>query len=482
MDARLAVPQDAELILANTPFLLTRCSADLRYLFVSEGYAHMLGCKPAEIAGRKIRDVMGAEGFNTILPHMVTVLSGRRVEYETRVHFKGVGPRLLHVVYNPDRDQGGQVVGWIASILDITEKRQSQKRIAADLRASEILRTVAAECLSDELTPTAALEKLLDAAIRIAGAAKGNLQLFDPGSGVLKIAAQSGFGSAFLDFFGAIAEEDAVACAAALKSRAPVIVADVSASEIFAGKPTLELLTDEGVRAVISLPLVSSKGAVLGVVSVHFTQVHQPPQQELHFLDLLARIAADYLQRRQAEETERLLLHEVQHRSSNLLAVVQALAASSGKDFDAFQKRLQALARSNRRINLSHQGRLSMHDSVAVQTEPFASRIVMRGPDITIGAQQAQNIGLVIHELVTNAAKYGALSNGRGTVHISWDDRTDGGLRLTWKEQGGPAVVKPARIGFGTKVIATSLPNAVIDYAPDGLYCRFDLRSAVARA
>jgi PAS domain S-box-containing protein len=132
-EAELALRNDAETVLANTPFLLTRCSSDLRYLFVSEAYAKMIGRRPEEVVGKKIVEVMGETGFNTILPHIKTVLSGHRVEYETNVDFRGVGPRLLHVIYTPDKDQLGQVSGWIGSILDITEHKQTE----AALRESE---------------------------------------------------------------------------------------------------------------------------------------------------------------------------------------------------------------------------------------------------------------------------------------------------------------------------------------------------------
>ena len=93
----------------------------------------MTGHRPEEVVGKKIVEVMGETGFNTILPHIKAVLSGHRVEYETEVHFKDVGPRLLHVIYVPDKDQLGQIDGWIASILDITERKQTE----AALRESE---------------------------------------------------------------------------------------------------------------------------------------------------------------------------------------------------------------------------------------------------------------------------------------------------------------------------------------------------------
>jgi PAS domain S-box-containing protein len=133
VDASPALRNDAATVLANTPFLLTRCSSDLRYLFVSEAYAKMIGHCPEEVVGKKILEVIGETGFQTILPHIKAVLSGQRVEYESDVHFKDVGLRLLHVIYTPDKDQFGDVLGWVASIIDITERRQAE----VALRASE---------------------------------------------------------------------------------------------------------------------------------------------------------------------------------------------------------------------------------------------------------------------------------------------------------------------------------------------------------
>jgi PAS domain S-box-containing protein len=89
---------DAATVLANTPFMLTRCSSDLRYIFASEAYARMIGHTPEDVVGKKIVEVIGEMGFQTILPHIKSVLSGERVEYEANVLFKDVGPRLLHVI------------------------------------------------------------------------------------------------------------------------------------------------------------------------------------------------------------------------------------------------------------------------------------------------------------------------------------------------------------------------------------------------
>ncbi|HET6437478.1 MAG TPA: PAS domain-containing protein [Anaeromyxobacter sp.] len=138
-EALRAREAELELILSGSPFMLTRCSRDLRYRYASRAYATMLGRTPAEIAGRPIVEVMGETGFRTILPHVEAVLRGELVEYDDLVHFAGIGTRRLHVVYVPDRDAAGQVIGWIASILDVTDQRRTEEELrAANARLLEV--------------------------------------------------------------------------------------------------------------------------------------------------------------------------------------------------------------------------------------------------------------------------------------------------------------------------------------------------------
>jgi PAS domain S-box-containing protein len=111
-------------LVSETPFMLTICSRDLRYVFVSRAYAGMLGRTPSEIEGKSLAEVMGDEGFATVRPFIERVLEGHRTEFESIVSLAGVGPRTLRVVYTPDRDGRGAVVGWMASILDVSEARQ----------------------------------------------------------------------------------------------------------------------------------------------------------------------------------------------------------------------------------------------------------------------------------------------------------------------------------------------------------------------
>jgi PAS domain S-box-containing protein len=102
--------------------MLTRCSSDLRYQFVSEAYARMIGREPKDIVGNSTIEIMGPDGFNAIPPHIQQVLQGKRVEYESEIQYQGIGQRVIRTVYTPDRDQKGNVKGWIASIIDISDR------------------------------------------------------------------------------------------------------------------------------------------------------------------------------------------------------------------------------------------------------------------------------------------------------------------------------------------------------------------------
>ncbi len=122
---------ELEAIINGTPFMLTRCSRDLRYLFVSEAYAAMIGRRPKEVVGRPIAEIMGETGFEAIRPHIEAVLHGNRVQYEQDVNFAGVGTRTLSVVYTPEKNEQGSVKGWIASILDMTERKRTEQALRA---------------------------------------------------------------------------------------------------------------------------------------------------------------------------------------------------------------------------------------------------------------------------------------------------------------------------------------------------------------
>ena len=177
-------------------------------------------------------------------------------------------------------------------------------------------------------------------------------------------------------------------------------------------------------------------------------------------------IIRDIAAQRQHEDHIRFLMRELTHRSKNLLAVIQAMARQSvtkGITPDEFVKRfterLASLAGSHDLLSTVDWKGASLMDLIHSQlnhyADLFGTRIVLDGADLFLKPEAAQNVGIALHELSTNAAKYGALSNETGLVTIAWrlSDANDRMLTLDWRETGGPAVIAPTRKGFGSVVM-----------------------------
>ena len=130
-EALRASKAELQSVINRTPFMLVRCSRDLRYRFISEAYAQMIVRHRDEVIGKTIAEMLGAEGFDTLRPHIEKVLRGETVEFECELNFANIGTRRLAIAYRPELDADGNVGGWIASLLDVTE----QKGIEAELRA-----------------------------------------------------------------------------------------------------------------------------------------------------------------------------------------------------------------------------------------------------------------------------------------------------------------------------------------------------------
>ena len=246
-------------------------------------------------------------------PMAVTLKENRPVRGVEAIAERPNGERIWFQPYpTPLRDADGNVIGGINMLVDITERkryedilRANEERVRGDLKAMRLLQEVGMQCSRAGNDLAGCLQKILKVAIAITEADKGNLQLWERGSGGLKIAAQQGFDQPFLDFFATVQEDEGACCGRALREGGRIVAEDVTQSEIFAGQDSLNVLLAAGVRAVQSTPLVSTSGTVLGMISTHFSHPHRPSERELRLIDLLARQAADYIEHKQAEEALR---------------------------------------------------------------------------------------------------------------------------------------------------------------------------------
>ena len=202
--------------------------------------------------------------------------------------------------------------------------------------------------------------------------------------------------------------------------------------------------------------------------------------------------ASEVTQQKKAQEHKDLLLGEMQHRTRNLTAVIDAIARQSlprgDPAVEQYYKTIIARLRtlfSAAEIVMSSQTRVAdLQKILDVAVAPFRDetsedRIRMSGPPVSMAEEAAASLALAVHELATNATKYGALSRAGGTVALNWQVLSDDGaprIEIAWKEHGGPRVQSPVREGFGARVIRYAAArqkdgNVRLDYAPDGLTC-----------
>jgi PAS domain S-box-containing protein len=232
-------------------------------------------------------------------------------------------------------------------------------------------------------------------------------------------------------------------------------------------------LTRDGRRIDIALtmsPIVDGQGRVVGA----------------------SGIGRDVTERRQAERQRQLLIEELNHRVKNTLATAQSLANQTlrasptpGHFVTAFTGRLAALAAAHNVLADARWTGAALHELIAQQLAPYRAErpsLVVRGEDVWLEPSAALTLGLVLHELATNAAKHGALADAAGAVEIrSRVRRAAGGRRLAlvWRERGGPPVEGPARRGFGLNLIERGLAyqlggSAVLEFRRDGLRCTIE--------
>lgn len=189
----------------------------------------------------------------------------------------------------------------------------------------------------------------------------------------------------------------------------------------------------------------------------------------------------DITSRKQAEARMMLLTGEVDHRANNLLAVIQAMLrltkADTAEEFQAaFQGRLSALANVQRLFSVSRWNGASIQRIIEDELRPYgSSRVSISGQDVRLPAALAQAIAVSVHELATNAAKYGSLSGPSGKIEIRWQVDGDENLQLHWTESGGPKIAPPKRKGFGVDAIdgmVRTLSGSIRrQWKPEGLAC-----------
>ena len=481
-----------------------------RTLSLSDEFCRIWGIPPAPTASLDLTiQAIHPEDRDSVLTGREEIDAGSLGYVEYRIKRADTGEerwiaRRGEAIF--DQDQG--LVRYAGVIYDITDRKHAEEALAAHARALETLNETGA-ALAADLDHDSVVQRVTDAGVALVGADFGaffyNVQ-DEQGESFMLYALSGAHRSDFEGFPHPRATPvfkptfDGVATV-----RSDDIMADPRYGQCapYHGMPPNHL----PVRSYLAVPVRSRSGEVLGGLFFGhkdvgmFSAAHEQLVSGLAFqaaiaLDnarLFAEAQREIEQRRQAEEHQQLLINELNHRVKNTLAIVQSLAQQSFTDRnepsaarESFGARLSALAAAHNLLTRQNWTDASLAQtieaSVSATTGADASRVTSSGPDILLPPQTAVSVAMAIHELCTNAIKYGALSNAAGRVTIRWDiipSAQSSMLNLEWSERGGPPVSPPETRGFGSRMIERGLSAELrgtvrLDFRPDGLTCTID--------
>jgi PAS domain S-box-containing protein len=382
--------------------------------------------------------------------------SGDPVRYAELAIERPDGSRIWGLLnVEPVRNTSGKISGGIGCFQDITVRKQTEARI----RESEEKLRESERRFRELLDALPAAVYTTDARGRITFYNKAAVDLWGYSPDVGK---STWCGSWRLRWpSGEPMPHDQCPMAVALREGRPI-----QGAEAIAEWP-------DGTRvpfAAYPTPLRDASGAVSGAINM----------------------LVDLTHRRQAERRQSLLINELNHRVKNTLATVQSIAAQSFRgesDRTAlrwFEGRLLALSQAHDVLRRENWEGASLGEVVAEACAPLGTpdkrRFEISGPEIRVPPRMALSLSMALHELCTNAAKYGALSETGGSVRIDWhvSPGEDGSrLRLRWEERDGPPVAEPERKGFGSRLIGRGLANELgadvrLDYPREGVVCEID--------
>lgn len=449
---------------------------DHRFELANPAYRRLVGHR--NVLGRTVAEALpdaAAQGFVELLDTVYRTgeaYSTKDALYAVQARVDGpVVDRYVDFVYQPVRDADGNVAGIFVEGSDVTERVRQTKRLTALSDLSEHLRDLsdvdgivreAAQCLSVSLDAARTgfgMVKLTDETIRVPADWRSK--------DVSSVSGLHDFRS-----FGSYVED--------LKRGEIVVIEDVALDP----RTRHEAAAFEAIQtaAMVNLPIME-KGKLALLVFVHQRDRYEWSEDELSFIRQVGDRAHAALARLEAERQQHLLNQEISHRLKNTLAMVQAIASQTLRQVaerdavDALTRRIGALSRAHEVLLRQNWSEARMADVTKTVLATFegGQRFSVSGPDILLGPRATLSYSLLLHELGTNALKYGSLSVPEGRVEIDWrllrddDEQT---LELSWREVGGPPVVEPTGRGFGSRLIRMGLigtGGVQLDYGTDGL-------------
>lgn len=426
----------------RAPIGIADVTPDGRFTAVNDRFCRIVGYGRDELLGRTFQQITHPDDVAADARQVKELLAGRIPHYDLEKRYVRKDGSVIwaYLAVGLVRDERGRPSYFLSSIKDITARKEAEQA----LQASEAFTRSVVESSSDCI-------KVLDLEGRVR---------FMNGLGLCAIEVD--------DF-------------------------ELVRDGIWAG------FWPEGMRAEIECAVATARGGLQARLvafcptmkgtpkwwDVCVTPVRGPDGRP----ERLLAVSREITGLKQAEERLHLMMGELDHRVKNLFATVQAvmrLSVRPGDDVEAYRSRVLArigtVARTNDTLFRASWKGADLRDLVIAELEAYGldERLSLDGPPVTLHSTRAVPVSMILHELATNAAKYGALSTPGGTLTVSWDVEVGGLSRLlrwTWIERGGPPVAPPARKGFGSRLITDGLARELgadvsLDFEPDGLQAR----------
>lgn len=448
--------------------------ASWRYVSVNEAGAELVGLTGDDVVGRDIREVIPGIEDEWVMEFADVVRTGEPV-----VFLREVGALDRWYEGRCFRTGGDQ---FAAIYRDVTDDVRRTRQQEALLRLGDGIREATSIGAMSQLA-----SQIIGTTLHVTRAGFGRV---DEHTEVINVA-PDWTAPGVPSVAGRHRFEDFGTYYHALARGEQVVIEDARTSPLTAAAP--EALLDIGIQALVNLP-VKHRGRVVAILIAHDDKPRSWTDSEIAFLRDVTDRLEQGIARMEADEHRELLHTELAHRLKNQLAIVQAVASQTLRKApdlktanEALTLRLAALGRAADVLTASSWSSAELDALVHSAFAPFEGlqgRYSCGGPTITFSPQVALSVTLALHELVTNASKYGALSNETGAVELIWSidpgPETDGDRFLfTWRETGGPTVAIPERRGFGSALIERSIRStlggeAEIAYEPDGLVFRID--------
>lgn len=459
----------------------------------------LFGYAPHEIIGKPVLTLIPDDRLHEEDTILAKIRAGERVEHFETVRRRKDGTLVdLSLTISPIRNASGTIIGASKIARDITDRKRWERLQHRHSQRLSLLNRVARE-LQKDLDLERIVQTVVDLATDLADAKWGAF-FYTAGENGDGRPAHAVAGEGAEKFARLVAPHKGEAFAEAFRAFRS---ADIRNDTRYRSKAAFRAVpgNDPNIVSYLAVPVVSGSGKLLGGLlfgddapgtfsddgELLVSAIAAQAGLALENAKLHRAAQIEIAERKKAEAAKQLLVNEIRHRIKNTLGMVQAMArqtlhASPAHERDAFVSRLHAMNDAHDVLTGHDWQSAEIQETVERALRPFGVgqgfRVSLAGPSFALNPNKALFIAMLLHELGTNAVKYGALSNLAGRIDVSWEAAEENGrkaLVLRWCESGGPKVSQPTRRGFGSRLVESVLKaeqgSSELVYAPEGFRC-----------